>query len=191
MTRPSAGGLAALLFACLAPIAALGAQEMETPVALQAALFTKVLTFDRTILAAPRSTPLVIAIVYQSGNRVSRVAHDEAVAALADATCGERPVATVSIDLDQDDLDARLAETRPHAMYIAPLRGVNIQAIASHARVARVRSFTGVPAYMEKGVAVGVRIRGERPRLVVNLAAARAEGADYSAGLLQLVEVVR
>jgi len=167
------------------------AQEMETPVALQMELFTKVMTFDRNAVVAPRATPVVIAVVYQSGNRISRAAHDEAVAALATATSGERRVTTVSLDLDHESLDARLATAQPQAMYIAPLRAVSIAAIASRARVGRIRSFTGVPSYVKQGVAVSVRIRGERPRLVVNLPAARAEGADYMANLLQMAEVLQ
>jgi hypothetical protein len=47
-----------------------------------------------------------------------------------------------------------------------------------------------VSRYVPLGVAVGARLQAERPRLLLNLQAARRAGADFSAELLKLAEVI-
>jgi hypothetical protein len=47
-----------------------------------------------------------------------------------------------------------------------------------------------VPRYVETGLAIGVDMKGERPEIVINLAASRAEGADLTAHLLKLARLV-
>ncbi len=164
------------------------AQEMDVPVALQAALFAKVVAFDRN--APGPSARVRIAIVYQSGNRSSHDAAREMLRALRGATAGERTIDVVKVDLDRQSLAAALAAYAPYAVYVAPLRSVDIVDVVTPLRAAQVRSFTGVIAYVLAGLAVGVRARSDRPHLVVNIAAARAEGAEYQAAFLNLAEVV-
>ena len=43
---------------------------------------------------------------------------------------------------------------------------------------------------MENGLAVGVGLRGKKPEILINLEAARAEGADFNAQLLRLARIV-
>ena len=49
---------------------------------------------------------------------------------------------------------------------------------------------TGVPEYVDQGVAVGVGIRKDRPLIIVNLEQARAEGSVFSSQLLALARIV-
>jgi hypothetical protein len=98
-------------------------------------------------------------------------------------------VSVVTIDLDRDDLAAALTHSRATLLYVAPLRGADVQQLAGVARAAHVTTLTGVVRYVELGLAVGVRLRGDRPRIVVNLAASRLEGAELAAELLKLADV--
>ena len=164
------------------------AQHMPLPVELQFSLFYRIMSYDRN--QEQRSLDgLVIAVVYQSGYRASRAAHDEAVRQRPPAEA-ESSVRFVSVDLDGGgDLAAALADPRFDVLYVAPLRAVGIADIATACRRRRLLCLTGVPEYVESGLAVGVGLRGERPEILVNLAAARAGGADFSAQLLRLARV--
>jgi hypothetical protein len=168
------------------PVAA-GAQEMDVPVPLQADLMTRVIAFDRN---APVPGPLRIAIVYQKGNRASASATKQMARALAGAMSGDRPIEVVRIDIDSVALTPALQAQRPFAAYVAPVRAVDLANVVACLRAVRVRSFSGVTAYVRDGIAVGMSARGSRPRLLINLPASRAEGAEYSSDLLQLAEVI-
>ena len=175
------------------PLRALGAQDsaMEVPVAIQVPLFLKVLTFDRR-LDARAGRDLVIAIVYQKGNRASTVARDDALRALGGAhQVAGLTVRTYTIDLDRESLPAVLEERPAHVLYVTPLRGINILDVADAARAAHATTITGMPEYIDLGLAVGVRLLGDRPKLMLNLTASRLEGADFSSELLRLAQVSR
>jgi hypothetical protein len=50
---------------------------------------------------------------------------------------------------------------------------------------------SGVPRHVASGLALGVGLRGGRPRILVHVEASRLEGADLSAELLKLAEIVK
>ena len=50
---------------------------------------------------------------------------------------------------------------------------------------------TGVARYLDDGIGLGVGLRGGRLRILVNLDACRFEGADLSAEVLKLAELIR
>ena len=95
----------------------------------------------------------------------------------------------MAIDLDRETLIAGLARHKPSVLYVAPLRAVEIGDVAVSARNANITTVTGVPHYISLGLAVSVRLQGERPKLVINAEAAKAEGADFSAELLKLAQI--
>ena len=163
------------------------AQDMDVPVQIQVALFLKVLTFDRNLVISPASE-IVVAVVFQSGYRSSVNAKNVAMAALQ-ASGNSRKVRAIAIDLDRETLIAALPRYRPSVLYVAPLRAVEIGDLATTARNANVTTVTGVPQYVALGLAISVRLQGERPKLVINAEAAKAEGADFSAELLKLAQI--
>jgi hypothetical protein len=76
-------------------------------------------------------------------------------------------------------------------LYVAPLRAVALAAIAATARQESIMTLSGVPAYVEDGVIVGITERGSRPSILVNLEAARAANVDFGADFLKVAQVVR
>jgi hypothetical protein len=175
---------------CLGMSTAVGAQEMDVPVAVQLPLLLKVMSFDRHLRARAAGT-LVIAIAYQSGYRASADAKDEAWRLASNTRqIDGMPVSVIAIDLDREELPAALARGQVVLLYVAPVRGIDIKDLVQVARAARVRTITGVVRYVESGLSVGVRLRGNRPRIVVNLASSRLEGAELAAELLKLAEVL-
>lgn len=169
----------------------LAAQEADVPVGLQIPLFLKVVSFDRQ-LASRMNDELVVAVAYQGGNRESVRAMEDAVRAIRSArgVPGMPELRVESIDLDKTSLVVELDRRQVTILYVAPLRAVDIAIIADAARAARVTTFTGTPRYLSDGLAVSVRYQGERPKLLINVDAARLEGAEFSAELLQLAQVM-
>ncbi len=163
------------------------AQDMDVPVQMQVALFLKVITFDRNLVVPPASE-IVVAVLFQSGYRSSVSAKNTAMTALQ-VTGNKGKIRAIAIDLDRERLAAALTRYEPAVLYVAPLRAVEIGDLAATARNAGVTTVTGVPQYVSLGLAISVRLQGERPKLVINAEAARAEGADFSAELLKLAQI--
>jgi len=181
--------LALVLGICLARPAA--SQSGDVPVSLQIPLFLKVVSFDRQ-LASRMDAVLVVGIAYQRGNRESVRAKEDAERALRDAQSAARVprLRIVPIDLDKESLAGELSKHGIAVLYVAPLRAMDIALVADAARAARVTTFTGTPRYLSDGLAVSVRYQGGRPKLLINVDASRSEGADFSAELLNLAQVL-
>jgi hypothetical protein len=182
--------LAGLMLACSAGSTPLSAQD--APIAVQVPLLLKVLAFDRTA-GAIGAEPTAIAILYQGRNRGSVMARDAVVDALALVRTREgAEVRCVAIDLDAEpDLAAALIRSGVRAVYVTPLRAVEISSVATAAQRASVTTLTGSRRYLEEGLAVAIGLRGDRPRILINLEASRLEGAEFSAQLLGMAEVLR
>lgn len=172
------------------PATSAAQQEMELPVDLQVSLFLRVLSFDRQ-LPSRAGDELDVAVVMQRGYRASQKAGDEALSALNESgsNVGGVPVRAAAVDLDTESLADALAQRPVTVLYLTPLRGVDVRELAAEAGAAGALTVSGVPGYVPMGVAVSARLQGERPRLLLNLRAARRAGADFSAELLKLAEV--
>jgi hypothetical protein len=167
---------------------------VEVPAELQYTLLSKVLAFDRS-LAARVGDELVMGVVYQSGYPLSRdfaraltvVWRDTAVRAIEGI-----PIRFIEIDLtDPRELPAILRKHSIDLVVVAPLRAVSIREVLAQVRVAGATTYAAAASYVDDGAAVGVGMRAGRPRIRINLAAAKREGSDYDASLLRLAEVVR
>jgi len=163
------------------------------PVKVQIPLMVKILNFDRNIVARAGDR-LVIGVLYQSRYRTSANVADEVcrtVASLPPSSVSTLEISCVAIDLGvMSALDSALRRNQIRVLYVSPLRAVHLEEIFAVSRTARITTLTGVPLYVESGLAIGVGMKGDRPEIVVNLAASRAEGADLTAYLLKLARVV-
>jgi len=170
-----------------AAVPALTAQEVPVPVRVQVPILLRIMTFDRN-LPQRSSGDLVVAVLYQSRNRTALAIAEEVSRAIGSVAGAE----AVGIDLDNiSDLRAVLAQSRARVLYVSPLRGVDIGPIVQASRAAGITTVTGVPRYVDEGVAIGLDLKADRPEILVNLAAARAEGADFTAQLLKLARLVQ
>lgn|GEM_PF-1178677 len=165
---------------------------MEVPAAVHVPLFLKVLTFDRQLRARAASGEVVVVVAYQGGNGPTVRLKDEVLRLIATERVGIAglPLRAVATDLDRESLAETLRTTGAAALYVPPLRGFDLSAVVAAARAERVTTFSAVPADVARGLTVGVRLQGDRPRLLINVVAARLEGADFSAELLKLAVLV-
>lgn len=190
--RSRARLMVGLLLAGFAP-RALAAQEVAVPVAIQVPILVKILNFDRRLAERAGST-LVVGVLFQGHYRTSANVADEvcrSVQQLPAGALGALRISCVGIDLDAiSTLDSSLRRNRVQVLYVSPLRAVALGGVISASRAAQITTLTGVPRYVETGLAIGVDMKGERPEIVINVAASRAEGADLTAHLLKLARVV-
>lgn len=187
MARNSRTGRFRPPFPLLAVCFAIGicvSAHAEVPADVQWALFSKIWHFDRSL---SQSDELTVAVLYQSNYRASAEAKDE----LMTAARGQLKIRCTPVALDDPNrLEALLAGVVADVFYVTPLRGVDIASIARISARRHVKTVTATPEYVEAGLAVGLRVRNDRPDILINLAAARAEGSDLPAPLLKLSTIV-
>jgi uncharacterized protein DUF4154 len=173
---------------------ALVAQDMVVPVDVQVPLLYKILTFDRKLGDRALGDDIVIAIIYQETFRPSVTARNqvqETARRIGASSILGHPVKWVSLELGEvTDLAAAFVKLQVDVIYVAPIRGVGLDRITAAAREKGVTSFTGVPEFVEKGIAVGIGLQRERAQILINLIAARAEGAEFGSQLLNLARVI-
>jgi hypothetical protein len=188
---------AAVVLVLLLAIAVSGAAEdMPVPVETQLPLLLKVLTFDRH-LQRTMGDELVIAVLYQERFRQSLLVKEgleQAAAASELSLVAGTPFRLMPLALDgvdgSPDLIERLVAAEADVLYIAPLRAVALGQITVASRSLGLLTMTGVPAYVDDGITVAIEVVRSRPRIVINLDAAEAEGAELSSRLLNLARVV-
>jgi len=155
----------------------------EVPVSVQLNLYHKIWKLDRNL--ANRSE-LVVAVLYQDTYAVSTEAKTAAM-----AWSGTSRVRCILVALDQKtNVEALLQTVVADVFYVTPMRGADIEQIARIARARQIHTMAGLTEYLLIGLSVGVGVRNDRPRIMINLDAAKAEGAAYQAPLLQMSEIV-
>jgi hypothetical protein len=100
------------------------------------------------------------------------------------------PFRLVSIDIDDTDLASATSRENVDILYITPLRAAEIETITAVSRAEKIMTITGVPDYVELGLAVGIGEEGNKPLIIINLPTAKAEGADFSSKLLKLAKII-
>ncbi len=199
LKRSSGGRVATLVLLLVVPlmsgwVSASAAQEMSAPVELQIRLLSRILQFDRRFPDG-FGDEVVVGVLYQSRFRASLDAMSAARASLeeeyTDGWMGGIPLRVVQLDLDGElSLADALVDEQIDVLYVAPLRSVPIGTVSQVSRDKGVLTFTGVPEYVRLGLAVSVGSRGGRPEILINIAAAAAEGVVFSSELLQIANLV-
>jgi hypothetical protein len=174
----------------------LSPQEIAVPVRIQVPLFLRILSFDRQ-LKQHAGNEIVIGVVYQAKFRKSLNVKEEFRRVIEKSSVDRvegTPLRCLPINLDEasDPADPAsvIARTDVDILYVAPLRAVAIEAITAFSRENKKTTLTGVAEYVEAGLSVGIGAKGEEPLIIVNLSAARQEGADFSSQLLRLAKVI-
>jgi hypothetical protein len=181
-----------IAFAILVPAVSV-ADEMVVPVEIQFPLLLKTLTFDRN-LKSRVGDEIVIGLVYQCKFKASLNAKDQFMKVAKSSSISSIegiPIRLVAIDVEETTLEDNLSKNDVNILYVAPLRALEIKKITEVSRAKQITTLTGVPRYVEKGLAVGIGTKEEKPEIIINLPAAKAEGADFSSQLLKLAKVIK
>lgn len=147
------------------------------PPAVEAALFAKIMNYDRRLEALPTAERRVL-VVYSPQKNADVKGIQEAFAAL------NMPVITSTVDAAASKLAGVVA------VYVADdVVSVSLQQMIANASLL---SFSGSAALAEAGsvsVGLGIRTNG-RPEIVVNRGRLKAEGHALAANLLAVSRVV-
>lgn len=183
---------ASLAALCLAATLGAAGQEMPVPAGLQGRIFIKILLFDRTFERRTEDG-FVVAVLYQEGFRRSFLAKEEFAAVVPEwegQAPGKVAFRCAFVDVDRTaDLSDALAAAGADMIYVAPLRSYDVGRIALAARDMRLPAYTGVPEYLEAGLAVSLDLRQDKPRILINLRAAKEAGADFDSQILSLARI--
>jgi hypothetical protein len=154
----------------------------DVPVTVQLALYHKIWKLDRSLASRQE---VVIGVLYQERHPASLRAREDVViwAEAAHVHC-------VFVAMDEPDGYLFLNRVTADVFYVTPMRGADIERIARVARERQIRTMAGLVEYLRTGLSVGIGVRNDRPHIMINLAAAKAEGAAYQAQLLRMSEII-
>jgi hypothetical protein len=161
------------------------AQTSAIPAGVQLRLFSKIWMFDRSIVD---NGQIVMAVLYQPAFRASEEAKDQLMEAVRAEGLKIRCV-PIALD-DANRAVSALEHVKADVFYVTEMRGVNILDLVSVSRARHIKTITVTAGYVESGIAIGLRVRDDKPVIVVNLSAAKAEGSDLTAQLLQASTVI-
>jgi hypothetical protein len=172
---------------------AIGSEEaVGVPVAQQLPLIADALAFNRSLREAG-DEDVEIVVAYQTGYRASVQVKDEIVLRSTNEDVARilgRSVRWHFVDVSGPDSLKRALSRNPAAIYIAPLRDLDVAAITAAATRAHVLTISSLSSYLVRGAAVGFEMRSGRSRILINPTVARAAGVDFSAQLLYMAEMV-
>lgn len=185
-------GISWILFALVLPWHA-SAQVPDVPIATQVDVYLGVLGFDRA-LENRVGDEFVIGIVYQDLNPGSLAA----TRAFERQSDEAKSVSGIPIRIAPHNLSNDLSEVqiwieheKPDIIWIAPLRGVAIKDLIDVIDRSNVATLASLAGYMSEGASIGVTLRRNRPKLLVNLEATKRAGMLLEARLLDLATIVR
>jgi hypothetical protein len=156
-------------------------------------IILRVLAYDKALATRAPGDELAILLVSAPTEeaRRDREGWRAGFAMLPKVRAGGRPIKLYTIDYSGDrQFDSAVALIRPAAVIVGSGLAGDVAGIRRVTRARQASSFSTREADVRDGVAIGIVMGEERIGIVINLEAARAEGARFGAGLLQLASLV-
>lgn len=172
----------------------ISAGEEKVPVDLQVKLFLTALTYDKN-LKKRADEQLRIGIVYFP--EVSRSKEEAFHFSKVLEGFEDKKVSGLSINKvllayrGNNDLRKRISDVNINVLYLASGAKELIKSVTEVTQSEKILSFTSIAEYVSKfDITMAVGIKGNKPKVYLNLSSAKAEGADFSAKFLRVVEIV-
>jgi hypothetical protein len=189
LTRSFLAGLIALTVS----VPQLRAAE-SVPPEVQAAILTKILSYDRAMRARVGNMA-VVGILAKSEDRSSAQAQAEVAKGITVLQSGRVPGVPLTVVTtgykSAADLTAWIAEKNVDVLYVESALSKELEPIRGVCVAKKIVSITAVRDFVERGLVAGIVRKGDRPGILVNLPAAAAAGMDLDPALLALSEVIR
>jgi len=154
-----------------------------------ALLLAKALSYERR-LAETKGHSVGIAVVYAEDSEASRANAQswvQAFQALGPLKVHGAPVEVLAVPFQRERV-AGIVRSRGIDVLMA-CEGSPFSAVAGLARELRILSATDGRGGVAENLSLGILIERDKPRILINVRAAKAEGAEFSAKLLQLAEL--
>jgi hypothetical protein len=173
--------LACLALGCLAAPALAGEDGDR-----RALVLLRVLSYDRNI-ASRAGERVTVLVVYDESTADERDRWLVALAGVRKITVADRAIVPRSHAFkDAAQLEAEVREAHPAAIVVCGGLHRGLGAIRDAARAHKAMTFTTREPEVEAGFSVGLVAGERRDVIAINLAAARAEGVQFEAGLLRI-----
>lgn len=185
---------AALLVSILVVALPVKAADQRLPVKVRVAILFKTLTYDLN-LKSRCPGGLRIGVVGRIGNETSLSIAKETIAEIK-ANAGKK-VKGLGISVEpvmvaaMDGIKKAVDEKEINMLYLTPGLTNLLDPIIKYAGQNKIVLLTGEGDQVKKGVAVGAVLRDKKPKILVHLKSAGAQGAKFDARLLRLIEVVK
>jgi hypothetical protein len=183
--------LAAAALAIASTFAVIAYAEVSVPAKLQAQLIAKIAAFDRNFAARAGGNALIL-VVYKPGDAESMQLAQQLAAELRGGgdVGGVAKTVEVVAYAGAGALAAACSRRSVAIVYLSGELDADASAIANALAGGNVLSVGATGAHAENGAVVGFDLEGGKARIVVNLAAARAQNVALKAELLRLTRIV-
>lgn len=166
------------------------AEDVAVPVSLQAELFVKVAAYDKNLAA--RAGDRVRVMILQKPEIAESVRAtaqmQKALSQLADIA-GIPHETQITFFTTAEDLASAVKTKRVSVVYITPGFDADIAAIAKALAGASVLTVASLASYVPKRVVLGFDLVSGKPKLLVNVAQAKAQSVAFKPDVLKLMKV--
>ena len=180
-----------LALMAIALVATAAYAEVSVPPKLQAQLIAKIAAFDRNFAARAGGNALAL-IVFKPGDAESSQLAQQLAAELRDG--GDVGGVTKTVEVvpygGAPALAAACSARKAALVYLSAGLERESQAVAGALAGGDVLTVGATGAHAEAGAVVGFDLEGGKPKIVVNLASARAQNVSLKAELLRLTRIV-
>jgi hypothetical protein len=175
----------------LALVASSANADVSVPAKLQAQLVAKVASFDRNFLARAGNNALILVVQKPSDSSSAQLAQ-QVSAALRDL--GDVGGAAKTVEVIPFAGAAALAATctsrKVALVYLSAGLESDAGAIAAALAGVDVLTIGASGSHAEKGAIIGFDLEGGKPKIVINVATAKAQHVAIKAELLKLARVI-
>jgi uncharacterized protein DUF4154 len=162
--------------------------------ALVAKILLRALGFDRNLSARAKDA-VTIAVVYSEQDGTSLASRNEitkALTGMTHSTISGLPLKLVEIAYKNGtDLGAAIDRMNVSVLFVTSGMSQDVPAIRRVAQDRKTRTLASSRGDVESGLSLAVILKEGKPKLLVNLAASQAEGANLDAEMLRLAELIR
>jgi hypothetical protein len=172
--------------------ATLAAQSMTLDAERQVLLLMKILTYDRQF-EKKSGDAVVVGIIYMGSIPESHTALESVAQSFLKSkgkVVKKLPLKYEVIEFTTvAEVEKAIKAKKVNVLYITPGLEKQLPDLIKLAQTNQLTSTTGVTAYVDKGIAVGVGFERNKPQIVINLPASKSEGSEFDASLLQIAEI--
>ncbi len=179
----------------LQPCYLLAAEEVPVPADLQVSLILKILTYDRVLKdRCPESVE--IGILYIEGNKESESNRDQVLKVFQNLgnnrTISQLPFNFKTVKWESEDkLMEAITKQKINLLYVMPGQADNLGKIKAISQKQKILTVSGVPSYAKSGLSVALGVENQKPQIIINLPASKAEGVDFDSKLLRISTVYK
>ncbi|MBN2716364.1 MAG: YfiR family protein [Deltaproteobacteria bacterium] len=182
---------------CLIYLPGTATAQHKLPAALEITVIGKMLGYDQNLSKKTTETGTVpLALLYNAKKKNSEQQADEIITAIrklgkqkiiSGKTLQPFKVAYQTAEQAQKAITSQKATL----VYVCEGMDDRLEEIVKFSHNTGILTIGANPSYIDAGISIGVFLNGNKPQMVVNLAASRAEGCNFSAALLKLASVIR